>query len=65
MVPEIYKARQTEFLVIFGHFLPFYPTNNTPKTQNFEKMKDIIGRPGDIIVLHKCTKNHDHMPYCS
>ena len=20
--------------------------------------------PGDIIVLHKCTKNHDHMLYC-
>ena len=19
----------------------------------------------DIIILHKCTKNHDHMPYCS
>ena len=21
--------------------------------------------PGDIIVLHKCTKNHDYMLYCS
>ena len=21
--------------------------------------------PGDIIILHKCTKNHDHMLYCS
>ena len=21
--------------------------------------------PGDIIDLHKCTKNHDHMLYCS
>ena len=21
--------------------------------------------PGDIILLHKCTKNHDHMLYCS
>ena len=20
--------------------------------------------PGDIIILHKCTKNHDHMLYC-
>ena len=20
---------------------------------------------GDIIILHKCTKNHDHMLYCS
>ena len=21
--------------------------------------------PGDIIILHKCTKSHDHMLYCS
>ena len=21
--------------------------------------------PGDIIILHKCTKNYDHMLYCS
>ena len=21
--------------------------------------------PGDIIILHNCTKNHDHMLYCS
>ena len=21
--------------------------------------------PGDIIILHKCTKNHDHTLYCS
>ena len=31
-------ARQTFLLVILGHFLSFYPTNN-PKKQNFEKMK--------------------------
>ena len=51
----------TQLFVILGHFLPFYPTNN-PKNQNFEKMKKI---PGDIIILHKCTKNHDHMLYWS
>ena len=33
-----YEAWQTDFFVILGHFLPFYPTNN-PKNQNFEKMK--------------------------
>ena len=44
-----------------GHFLPFYPPNS-PKNQNFEKMKKM---PGDIIILHKCVKNHDHMLYCS
>ena len=44
-----------------GHFLPFYSPNSL-KNQNFEKMKKT---PGDIIILHKCTKNHDHMLYCS
>ena len=56
-----YGAWQTEFFVILDHFLPFYPPNN-PKNQNFEKLKKT---PGDIIILHKCTKNHDHMLYCS
>ena len=46
---------------ILGYFLPFYPPNS-PKNQNFEKMKKT---PGDIIILHKCIKNHDHMLYCS
>ena len=32
------KLNMTEFFVILGHFLPFYPTND-PKNQNFEKMK--------------------------
>ena len=46
--------QQTEFIVIFSHILPFW--------KNFEKMKK---KPGDIIVLQKCTKNHVHMLYCS
>ena len=60
-----YRARQTEFFLILGHFLPFYtpsPPPNNPETQNFEKMKKA---PGNIIILHKCTKNHDHRLYCS
>ena len=44
------------FLVIFNCFLPFYLPSNL-KYQNFEKLKKA---PGDII-LHKCTKNHNHM----
>ena len=39
---------------------PFYPPNN-PKNENFTKMKKA---PGNIILLHKRTKNHDHMLYC-
>ena len=45
----------------FGPFLPYYSPDN-PKNQIFEKMKI---SSGDIIILHKCTKNHNHMLYCS
>ena len=53
-----YGAWWTELFVIFGLFLPFYPSNN-PKNKIFEKMKKKT--PRDIIILHKCSKNHDHM----
>ena len=52
-----YQAWWTEFFVILDHFLPFYPPNNL-KNQNFETMKKT---PGDIIILHKCTINDNHM----
>ena len=52
------------FFLILDHFLLFYiplfsPPNN-PENQKSEKMKKT---PGDIIILHKCTKYHDHMRY--
>ena len=56
-----YGKRQAEFFVFLGHFLPFYPPNNT-KNQNFEKLKKI---PADIIILHKCTINDNNMMYGS
>ena len=56
-----YGVRQTEFFVILGHFLPFYPPNN-PENQNFEKMKKASGY---AIILHMCTINHNHMMYAS
>ena len=34
----------------------------SPKNQNFEKTKKV---PGDIIILHMCTKNYDQMMYGS
>ena len=47
---------------ILGHFRrPFTPLT-AQKNQDFTKMKK---NPGDIIILHKWTKNHDHMLYCS
>ena len=54
-----HEAWQTEFFVILDCFLPFYPPNS-PKNQNFKKMKKI---PRDIIILHICTKNYDQMMY--
>ena len=42
------------------HFLIFLPPNNL-KSQNFKKIPKILW---DIIILHKCTKNHDDMLYC-
>ena len=47
--------------LILGYFLPFYATNS-PKNQNFEKMKNT---PGEIIILHKCTTNYDQIMYDS
>ena len=56
-----YEVQQTEFFVILDRLLPFYPTNNL-KNQNFEKMKKMCG---DIIVLHLCTTNENHMMHGS
>ena len=49
-----YKAQQTDFFVILGHFLPFYPTNKL-KNQNFEKMKKSFWRYYHFtFVYHEC-----------
>ena len=58
-VPEIQS--ETHFLVIFGKSFALL-TPNTLKNQNFEKIKKASG---DVIILYKCTKNHDHMMYAS
>ena len=51
--PEIWRVM--DVIVIFNTF-PFY----SPITA--QQMKT---NPGDIVILYKCTKNHDHMLYCS
>ena len=60
MVPEIWGMTDR----IFCHFRPFFQLSppNSPKNQNFEKMKKTHG---DIIILHKRTKNHNYILYCS
>ena len=41
-------------------FCPFNPVT-CPKNKILKKSKR---KPGDIIILDKCTKNHDYMLYC-
>ena len=47
----------------FSFWAIFWPFTllTCPKNENFKEMKIM---PGDIIILHKCTKSHDHMVYC-
>ena len=40
--------------------MPFYPL--TAQKMKISKMEK---KPGDIIILHKCTKTPDHRLYCS
>ena len=51
----------------FGHFGLFFallspPDPHNSKKQNFEKMKKLAG---DIIILHMCTINNNHLMYGS
>ena len=50
-----------QFFAILGHVLPFY-LPDYPENQNFEKLKK---KPGNIIILLKCTINNHHMMYGS
>ena len=54
------KCPRQNFFVILGHFLTFY-TPNSPKMEISKQRKEVW----NIIILHNCTKNHDHRLYCS
>ena len=56
MVPETWSATGR----IFCHFGPFLAL--LPKNKNFQKMKKT---PVDIIILHMCTINDNHIMYGS
>ena len=50
---------------IFCHFRPFFAwfySPNNPKNETFEKLKKTTG---DIINLHMCPINENHMMYVS
>ena len=59
----IYKVqradRSTDFPVILGHFCPL----TLLTTQKIKILKKWKKAPGDIIILHKCTINDNHMIY--
>ena len=59
-VPEIWPMTDVT-IFHFGLFFALLP-HNSPKHKKFKKMKKT---PGDIIILYNCTKNNDHMLYCS
>ena len=61
MVPEIWYVMDVIVISHFGLFFALLPPNSQ-KNQNFEKVKKA---PGDIIILHICTKNYDQMMYGS
>ena len=58
---KCWRYHFTHVYVILGHFLPFYPLT-TRKINISKKMKK---SSGDVIILHLCTKNHNHMMYAS
>ena len=59
MAFQIWNATDESF-VILECFLLFCSLT-TQKIKIFKNWKT----SGDIIILYKCTKNHDHMLYCS
>ena len=54
---NIRHNRQNFLLFWANFFLPFHSPDNS-ENQNFEKLKKI---PGDIIILHMCTINDNHV----
>ena len=50
------------FWAIFCQFAPPPPPPQPPKKKKTQKLKKKLE---DIIILQKCTKNHDHRLYCS
>ena len=60
-VPEIWHVTNVIVIFHFGLFFALLPPNSL-KNQIFLKMKTT---PGDIIILHKCTKNYDQVMYNS
>ena len=55
-----YRANHTEI----GNFKSFFALLPLLITRKMKISKNEKKTTGDIIILQKCTKNHDHMVYC-
>ena len=67
-VPEIWRVKDVVYVFHFGlFFAPLPPPPPPPSPPNSPKKKNSqnIIKPGDIIILHICTKNYDHVMYSS
>ena len=66
MIFQIWTATDKMFCH-FGPFFALLPPSLPPLRQQLEKSRfwKTEKIPGDIIILHKCAKNHDPMLYCS
>ena len=58
-----YEVKQTKLFCHLGQFFAILPFNSM-KNQNIKNEKQ-PWRYQDTIILHKCTKNHDHLICCS
>ena len=56
-----YGVRHRFFFLVLERFLSFYPPSNL-KNKNFEKKKKTLG---DILILHRCAINDNHLMYGS
>ena len=56
-----YGVQQTKIVCHSGPFFALLP----PQPKKWKFWKTEKKNPGDIIILHKCTKNHGHVLYCS
>ena len=60
-VPEIWCVMDVTFIFHFGPFFALLLPITAQKMKISKKWKK---RPGDIIILHNCTKNYDYKLYC-
>ena len=60
-VPEIWRVTDVVCIFHFGLFLALLPPAPTPPTAPINDLKIENKVPGNIITLHMCTRNYDHM----